>query len=118
MADGTPIGALAVRITTDLGDFIDGFNRADKATEKFTRQLDKRVTQPLAQVTAAATAAGAAIFAFAKGAADVVDELGKLSQKVGVSIEGLSGLKYAADLNNVSLDNLGQGLKQLSKFMV
>lgn len=118
MATGTPIGALLVRIGADIGDFVDGLNKADKATEKFTRQLDKRLLDPLAKISAAAAAAGAAVFALTKGAADMVDELGKLSQKVGVSIEGLSGLKYAADLNNVSLEQLGTGLKQLSKFMV
>ena len=114
----TEIGALAVSVSADVGDFIDAFNRADKATEKFSRQLDKRLLDPLAKISAAAAAAGAAVFAFTKGAADMVDELGNLSQKVGVSIQALSGLKYAADLNNVSLDQLGQGLKQLSKFMV
>jgi len=117
MAD-VAIGALAVRISADLGDLIDGFNRADKAVEKFSRQLDKRVTDPLMKITAAAAAAGAAVFAFAKSAADTVDELGKLSQKVGINVEALSGLKFAAQLSDVSLDQLGQGLKQLSKFMV
>lgn len=112
------IGALAVRIVADIGDLLDGFNRADKATEKFSRQLDKRLTEPLAKFAATAAAAGAAVLAFTKNAADLVDELGKMSQKVGISIERLSGLKYAAELNNVSLGELGQGLKQLSKFMV
>jgi len=112
------IGALAVKIRADLGDLIDGFNRADKSVEKFSRQLDKRVMDPLVKITAAAGAAGAALFVFAKNASDTVDELGKLSQKVGINVEALSGLKFAAQLSDVSLDQLGQGLKQLSKFMV
>lgn len=107
-----------MKVGADLSDFVDGFNKADKAVDKFTRQLDRRVSEPLAKISAAAAAAGAAVFAFTKGAADLVDELGKLSQKVGVSVEGLSGLKHAADLSDVSLEQLGTGLKQLSKFMV
>lgn len=118
MADGTPIGALAVRISADISEFVNELSRADRAVDKFTRQLDRRFLDPLMKVMTAAAAAGAAISAFAKGAADAVDELGKMAQKIGMSVESLSALKYAAQLSDVSLDQLGTGLKQLSKFMV
>lgn len=52
--------------------------------------------------------------AFIKSVSNSQDELGKLSQKVGVSVEGLSALKYAGDLADVSLDALGTGFKKLS----
>lgn len=117
MAD-TPIGALLVRIGADIGDLVDGLDKADKAVGRFTNQLDRRLLKPMAELTGAAAAAGTALFMFTKNAADTVDQIGKLSQKVGVSVEALSGLKYAAELSDVSLQDLGQGLKQLSKFMV
>lgn len=116
MAD-TPIGALAVRITGDVSDFIQKFDRADKQVEKFSTKLDKRLLQPLAKVGAAAGAAAAGILLFTKRATDMVDQLGKMSQRLGVSIEALSAFKHAAALSDVSVEQLSVGLRQLSKNM-
>lgn len=44
-------------------------------------------------------------------------ELGKLSQKVGIAVEDLSGLKYAAELSDVSTEQLTTGLKKLATSM-
>lgn len=115
MAEG--IGALLVRIGADAGDFFTMVGRVDTQLERLSRKVDKHTKEWLKFGTAAA-AAGASVFAFTKNAADTVDQLGKMAQKVGVSVESLSALKHAAALSDVSLDQLGQGLKQLSKFMV
>ena len=50
----------------------------------------------------------------AKQAIDAADNLGKMAQKVGVSVESLSALEYAGKLSDVSLEQLGTGLKKLS----
>lgn len=55
-----------------------------------------------------------ALTAMVKDAIDFADEMGKAAQKVGVTTEALSGLKYAADLSDVSFETLQQGLKKLS----
>lgn len=60
----------------------------------------------------AATAGG--FLAFVRSAAEAQDELGKLSQRVGVSVEGLAALKYAGALADVSLEDLGTAIKKLS----
>lgn len=52
-----------------------------------------------------------------KGAIDAQDEMSKLSQKVGISVEGLAGLKYAADLSGVSFEGLQKGIKTISTQM-
>jgi molybdopterin biosynthesis enzyme len=63
--------------------------------------------------------AGVAAFQSIKHSAiDTADELNKLSQKTGFSVESLSGLKYAAQLADVSLVGLTKGLKSLSINMV
>lgn len=77
-----------------------------------------KVTGEVGKLTAAVGGAGAALFAFTKRAADIVDELGKMSQKVGVTVETLSALKFAAELSDISLDSLGTGLRMLSRNMV
>lgn len=55
---------------------------------------------------------------FVKDAIDSADEIGKLSQKVGVGVEALSGLKYAAELSNVSMETLTNGLGKLSNTLL
>lgn len=61
------------------------------------------------------TAAVSGLALLVKHSIDTADEMSKLSQKIGTSIEFLSTLKYAADLSDVSLDELSTGLGQLSK---
>lgn len=51
---------------------------------------------------------------FIKGAIDAADDLNKLSQKIGISVEALSTLKYAAQLSDVSLEDLQRSVKALS----
>ena len=60
----------------------------------------------------AASLGGLALMA--KQAIDAADGLGKMAQKVGVSVESLSALEYAGKLSDVSLEQLGTGLKKLS----
>lgn len=50
-----------------------------------------------------------------KRSIDTADEIYKMSQKVGVSTENLSTLKFAAELADVGLEALGTGLQKLSK---
>lgn len=50
-----------------------------------------------------------------KSAIDTADEMSKTSQRIGVSVESLSTLKYAADLADVSLEQLSTGVGMLSR---
>ncbi|MDP3322641.1 MAG: hypothetical protein Q8S71_03740 [Hydrogenophaga sp.] len=50
-----------------------------------------------------------------KNAADFADEMGKAAQKVGTTTEALSALKYAADLSDVSFEQLQTGMGKLAK---
>jgi hypothetical protein len=52
-----------------------------------------------------------------KGAINLADELGKLSQKVGITVEELQFLKYAAEISNLPMEGLTKGLKKLSTEM-
>jgi hypothetical protein len=59
-----------------------------------------------------------AFSAIKHSAIDAADELNKLSQKTGFSTESLSGLKYAAELSDLSLEGMTKSLKSLSVNMV
>jgi lambda family phage tail tape measure protein len=78
----------------------------------------------LARLGPAGLIAGAAIAGLGAGftalvlpVAQVGDELFKLSQKTGVSVEALAALRYAADLSDVSSEGLTKALQKLSVAM-
>jgi len=50
-----------------------------------------------------------------KSAIDTADELYKMSQKVGINVESLSTLKYAAQLSDISLEALTTSLSRFSR---
>lgn len=112
MADAI-IGALRVVLGADTAAFEDGLKRADSKLSSFGDSIAKG-----AAAIAAAVAAGAAALAVSvKHTIDQADELGKLSQKIGIPIEDLSRLKHAADLSGVGLEDLGKSVGKLSKTM-
>ena len=53
-----------------------------------------------------------------KSAIDAADQINKLSQKIGISVEALSTLRFAAQLSDVSLETLQKGIKGLSQSIV
>jgi hypothetical protein len=60
---------------------------------------------------------GAAVAAAFKGAINEADKLSKAAQKLGIPIEELSKLKYAADLSGVSFESLSTAVGKLSRNM-
>lgn len=64
------------------------------------------------------TAASGALFAIAKSTANYGEELLKTSQKIGIKVEALAGLQHAANMADLSNEQLSQSLKVLSQNMV
>jgi hypothetical protein len=100
--------------------------KADANTDKHLGSMKGRFDGLASTITSlsgtlTAFTSGAAftgISLFVKGAIDFADEIGKMSQKIGMSVEDLSALKYAADLSDVSIEQLGVSLKQMSKNVI
>ena len=101
------ISRLGVVLGLDAGEFNKNLGEASDKLEKFTDGLKTGLA-------AAAIAATGYIIESTKKAAEYADEMGKAAQKVGVTTEALSKLKYAAELSDVGFDSLQTGLKKLS----
>lgn len=114
MAEGAVIGALRVVLGADTADFDKGLKNSQSGLAAF----GKAAGVGMAAVAAAAVAAGAAIGIAVKKTIDDMDTLSKTSQKIGVSVEQLSALAYAADLSDVSFEQLSKGVAKLNKAMV
>jgi hypothetical protein len=103
------IGALRAVLGIDTVAFSKGLKDAEKSLGGFGASFAS-VAKKLA-IPAAVVAGLGGIAAGIKKAIDAADEMGKMSEKFGVPVEQLSRLKYAAELNEVSFETLGKGLR-------
>lgn len=107
------IGALRVVLGMDTAQFE---NDAAAAKAK-AKALGSALQTGLTVAAAAATAAAGAIGYAMTSSINQADEMSKAAAKVGVPIEELSRLKYAADLSGVSFEQLQATLAKTSKVM-
>jgi hypothetical protein len=103
-------GSIVIDLLMKTGSFETDTKRAAKELEK----LKKEAAAIGTAVGVAFAAATVATAAFVKQSIDAADEMGKAAQKAGVTVEALSGLKYAADLAGVSFEGLQTGIKKLN----
>lgn len=106
---------LTIDIEARLAQFQDSLDRVGRDTSRAVGQLDKAFSA--LGTTLAALGAGAALTSlsgFVRNAIDAADGFGKLSQRVGVTVERLSELAVAARVSDVSQEQLQQGLVRLS----
>lgn len=114
MAGSARIGALHVMLGLDSADFQAGMAQSERSLFG----LSKTAQAAFVAVGVAVAAAAAAITVAVKGSIDHFDTLSKTSQKIGIPVEALSRLEYAAQLSDVSLESLATGMKKLSQNMV
>jgi methyl-accepting chemotaxis protein len=100
-------------------DGTQAINQLDKIAKSATG-IDSKLGQvgsALKGAFAGAAVIGAvtAVAGAFKNAANAMDELFKASQKVGVTTESLSRLKYAAEQSGVGFEGLQTGLRKLNK---
>lgn len=113
---------VTIKLEADIAAYQANMKRAGDVTASAMSGMQRSADAARAAMAGLAQGAISAlsVAAFvnaAKGVADYTDEMGKMSQRVGVAVEQLSGLTYAAGLSDVSNEALGTGLKKLSKLM-
>lgn len=107
---------LQIDIEARLASFQDSLDKIGRQGEQMAGRLNKAfgvVKGSLAAVGASLTVG--AFASFVKSGIDAADGLNKLSQKVGVTVESLSALQYAAKLSDLSNEELGSSLAKLAK---
>jgi ribosomal protein L12E/L44/L45/RPP1/RPP2 len=119
------IGALRAMLSASSAQFETDMNRARKAVEINASGMERAMLKvkagfggamnAMAAITGVAAVWGAAMAAMVRGSINTADQLSKLSQSTGVSIEKLSALKYAAELSDVSLEDLAKALVMTAK---
>jgi minor tail protein len=115
MAAGNAIiGALRAVLGIDTAQFETGLKSAQGSLSGFGVGIAGVAGAAAAAFATIGTAMGVAL----KSTINDMDHLNKTSQKLGIPVEQLSSLAYAADLSDVSFEALSKGVGKLSKAMV
>lgn len=116
-ADGSPIGALAVRIGADASELISEFSKASKAAGTHATAIGKSV----AVYEEVRRVAERVVVSLAKATVETLrnaDATYKAAQSAGMATETFSQLAYAASLSGVSVESLGVAMSRLNRNVV
>jgi hypothetical protein len=102
---------IKVKIGADTSGLERGLAAATANLTKFAKRAGTAVA-----IAGAGAAAG--LIALTKAAIDNADALDNMSQRLGVSVEALSRLQYAAKLSDTSIESLQTGFRTLANNMV
>jgi hypothetical protein len=110
------IADLLVQLTVDTASFRKDFDTARKDVAAFGQGITGTFSQLQRIATTGLQAFGVAMAVdFVKSTTAGIDALGKLSQKIGISVEDLSQLQHAAAISDVPIETFATGIGILSK---
>lgn len=109
------LGTLTLDLIAKIGGYVAPLDQAARKTKKNTDDMKKDFKGLSIAVTALGAGAVVAFAAMAKSSINAADELSKTAQKVGVSVESLSALKFTAGLADVELGALTTSLVKFNK---
>lgn len=111
----TTIGDLAVRVGADTTGLVKGLSDSSKRIDQFGSKIRKS-TNDFGKYATAAAAAGVAIgTVLVKQQLKAIDSLAKTSDKLGVTTEALTSLRFAAELTGVASNTLDMALQRMTR---
>ena len=108
---------LKIKITANSQQFLSSIKGVNASLDGLIANFSKFNLSTVGAV-AALGALGGSLAKIITSTADYGDELFNTSQKIGISVEALSGLQYAAALANIEHETLTVGIKKLSSAVV
>lgn len=118
MADSATVGDLLVRIDGKIDGLLDAAKRGGKALEDMNASGSRAqagIQASTVLISAAVAFMSKAIINAVQSSIDRLVELGKTSQQIGLPVEQLSRLEFAAKKAGVSADELTQGIKLFAR---
>lgn len=107
------IAALNINLTANSIAYNRELERANRKTRDWANDVRQSVNTASKYFAGMGVAATGALAVIYKSAADANDALAKHADKIGISTEALSGLRYQAELNGVSQEKLDLGLQRM-----
>ncbi len=118
---GKSLGTLTIDLIAKVGGFVQGMDKAERASQKWSAQVKKDAKEVGASIVAigaaAATAAvgiGAAGLAVVKNTAQQVTEADRLAKSLKMSTQDLLAWQYAAEQAGLTGDNIADIFKDIN----
>lgn len=111
----TDLAKLVVRLEAQTAQYMAGMQAAEARLAKFNKSATVFAAGVGAAVGQALVGLAGRFVDMGKAAIDNADNLNKLSQATGVSVEALSQLQFAADLSGLSTEELAASLSKLAR---
>lgn len=115
------LGTLTIDLVAKVGGFVSGMDKAERASEKWAKQVQKDAAASSAAllsvggaVQAAALAAGTAGFALLKSTSEQVNATDQWAKSLKMSTQELLAWQFAAEKAGVAGDNMADIFKDLS----
>lgn len=102
-------------LSANTGPFAKSMTKAGSTVRRFARNAAKAAKIVGAMGVAAGVAAAGGVALLTRQGLKSVDALGKLSDRLGESVENLQALQLAAELNGSSGERLGKALEVMQK---
>ncbi|NKF23064.1 hypothetical protein [Solimonas marina] len=111
------LGSLFIDMRADTAQFETDMGRAQRVSQQRAEAIQKGIQNAAKNIAAALAAidVGRRMGDGIKNAIDQADQLSKSSQKLGIGIKELSGLKFAADFSDVDFGSLETGLAKFNQ---
>ena len=111
------LGRLTIDLVAKTGGFTQGMDAAARHSQKRMREIEREAKMIGKAIAGALTAAAGAIAFNVGKTLNEMDRIAKSSQAIGITVEQLSSLEFAAKLAGVSNENLVKSLQRLSRGM-
>lgn len=118
---GKSLGTLTIDLIAKVGGFVQGMDKAERASQKWSAQVKKDAKEVSASIVAigaaAATAAvgiGAAGLAVVKNTAQQVTEADRWAKSLKMSTQDLLAWQYAAEQAGLTGDNIADIFKDIN----
>jgi len=109
------LGALTIDLLLKMGGFEVGMDKAARTARSTSGKIEREMNRAAKATAAFAIAGVVAGSALIKSSIDTADAMSKQSKIVGYAIDDLSGLAYAAELSDVSFEQLTAGLTKSAR---
>lgn len=109
------IASLVVNLVAGTASFERSMARAGRTVRLWGAQAAAFAAKGAVVLAAAATAAAVAIAAHTLKAAQNIDAIAKLTDRLGVTTEAYTGLAHAANLAGVDNEAFGRAMEQMSR---
>ena len=93
----------------------DAYSAAHKKADQTIDKTAKNVVKAAGVMTVAVAGVSASLFAMLKSTANTADEAGKLSARIGTTVEGFTELSFAAELSDVKITTLSTSLQRQTR---